>query len=53
MKASIAELGFPEDTPKPLLTIGNNETRVGWIARLAMCGAKGDRAPTPSLLFLS
>lgn len=36
MKASIAELGFPEDTPKPLLPAGNRETLVGRIARQAM-----------------
>lgn len=36
MKASIAELGFPEDIPKPLLPTGNHETLVGRIVRQAM-----------------
>ena len=36
MKSSIVELGFPEDTPKPLLPTGRQETLVGRIARQAM-----------------
>lgn len=36
MKASIAELGFPGETPKPLLPTGNKETLVGRISRQAM-----------------
>ncbi len=35
MKQDIAELGFPEDTPKPLLPAGN-ETLLGRITRQAM-----------------
>lgn len=36
MRSTIAQLGFPEDTPKPLLPTGNHETLVGRIARQAM-----------------
>jgi len=36
MRSSIAELGFPEDTPKPLLPTGRKESLVGRIARQAM-----------------
>lgn len=36
MRSSIAELGFPEDTPKPLLPTGNGETLIGRITRQAM-----------------
>jgi NDP-sugar pyrophosphorylase family protein len=36
MRQSIKELGFPEDTPKPLLPTGSGETLIGRIARQAM-----------------
>lgn len=36
MRASIAELGFPEDTPKPTLPTGASESLVGRVARQAM-----------------
>jgi NDP-sugar pyrophosphorylase family protein len=36
MRQDIKELGFPEDTPKPLLPTGTGETLIGRIARQAM-----------------